>query len=227
MWLILLAILVLLALLAPQWWAKAVLKRYSATRSDLQGSGGELAEHLISRFKLDGVSVETTALGDHYDPRAKAVRLQEQNYHGRSLTAVACAAHEVGHAIQDHSHYKPLRLRSRLAGTAASWEKIAAYALIAAPVLTIITRVPHPGAILLLIAVLSMSLSAIVHLITLPVEWDASFARALPILKQGEYIPARDLASVRKILLACALTYAASSLASMLNVWRWLRVLKR
>ena len=66
-----------------------------------------------------------------------------------------------------------------------------------------------------------------VHVLTLPTEVDASFHRALPLLVSGEYIPAEDLPAARKILAACALTYVAGSLAGLLNVWRWLRILRR
>ena len=72
-----------------------------------------------------------------------------------------------------------------------------------------------------------MSLPVLVHLVTLPVEFDASFKRAMPILEQGGYLSEEDLPRARRILTACALTYFAASLASMLNFWRWIRVLKR
>ena len=72
-----------------------------------------------------------------------------------------------------------------------------------------------------------MLLNTVVHLITLPVELDASFGRALPILKEGQYISNTDYRAARKILTACALTYLASSLSGLLNFWRWLRVFRR
>jgi Zn-dependent membrane protease YugP len=73
----------------------------------------------------------------------------------------------------------------------------------------------------------SMGAAAIVHLVTLPVELDASFGKALPILSRGNYISAKDEAAVRRILRAAALTYVAASLASLLNVWRWIALLRR
>lgn len=66
-----------------------------------------------------------------------------------------------------------------------------------------------------------------VHILTLPTEFDASFKRALPILTTGSYIPPEDIPAARKILLACALTYVAGALVSLLNVWRWIRILRR
>jgi Zn-dependent membrane protease YugP len=67
----------------------------------------------------------------------------------------------------------------------------------------------------------------LVHLLTLPTEFDASFNRALPLLASGKYIPHEDLPAAKKILLACALTYVANALVGLLNVWRWIRILRR
>lgn len=74
--------------------------------------------------------------------------------------------------------------------------------------------------------ILLISISVVVHLFTLPVEFDASFNRALPILERGGYLPRADLPAARRILKACALTYVASSLASLLNLWAWIRFLR-
>jgi Zn-dependent membrane protease YugP len=72
-----------------------------------------------------------------------------------------------------------------------------------------------------------LALPAVVHLITLPVEWHASFRLALPILERGRYLDQQQMPAARRILTACALTYLASSLASLLNLWRWLRIVLR
>jgi len=80
---------------------------------------------------------------------------------------------------------------------------------------------------LLIVVVLSMLVNTVVHLVTLPVEFDASFGRALPILREGQYISKTDYRAARKILLACALTYVASSLSGLLNFWRWIKVFRR
>ena len=71
-----------------------------------------------------------------------------------------------------------------------------------------------------------MASAVVIHLVTLPVEFDASFNRALPILDRGGYLPRSDLPAARRILKACALTYVASSLAGLLNLWRWIRYLR-
>ncbi len=80
---------------------------------------------------------------------------------------------------------------------------------------------------MLLAGLAVMSMGALVHLVTLPVEWDASFRRALPILEQGRYISPNDMDGARKILTAAALTYVAASLGGLLNVWRWIMLMRR
>jgi Zn-dependent membrane protease YugP len=205
------------------------MARYSqpADRYSEQGSGAELARHLLDRFDLGQIKVEETKSGDHYDPVARAVRLSPGNYAGHSLTAVTVAAHEVGHAIQ-HSRSEALfRARQRLARAAVVAERVAGILLIAAPVVFILTRVPQAGALTILIGVLSMALGTVVHLVTLPVEFDASYRKALPILKEGNYLQDGDLQHAEKILKAAALTYVAGSLASLLNLGRWIAVFRR
>ncbi|MFY0989650.1 zinc metallopeptidase [Halomonas sp. C05BenzN] len=223
---IILAVALLLAIfLLPNLWAKWVLDRHALPRDDYPGTGGEFAEHLLSRLGIDGVQVELTDQGDHYDPEARRVRLSRDIHGGRSLTAVTVAAHEVGHAIQHHRGYAPLMARSRLVAVAQQAEKIGALLMMAAPFLFILTRMPGGMLIVLLAAVLSFGTAALVHLVTLPVEFDASFQRALPLLR--EYIPPYDMPGARHVLTACAFTYVAASLASLLNLGRWLVILRR
>ncbi len=226
MLLAIIGLLILALTLLPALWAKAVLRRYSGVRSDYPGSGGELARHLLDRHGLQQVAVETTEQGDHYDPLAKVVRLAPEHYNGRSLTAVTVAAHEVGHALQDHAGYAPLAWRTRLVRLAQGAEKAGAVLMLALPVLTVLTRAPSAGLVVLLAGLASFGTAILVHLVTLPVELDASYRRALPLLASG-YLPRNDLRPARQILTACAFTYVAASLFSVLNLWRWLAILRR
>lgn len=221
-----LIVLVLAAIFGPQLWARYILKCHSKHRDEIPGTGGELAIHLIENGKLEGVTVEKIPQGDHYDPIAKVVRLSESVYDGKSLTAVVVAAHEVGHAIQDRLNYAPLRFRTRLVGLAALSERLGAMILIALPFITALTRVPATGALMLIAGLGVLLVPVVVHLVTLPVEFDASFKRALPILALG-YLPEKEMPAARRILTACALTYVAASLSAMLNFWRWISFLRR
>lgn len=226
-------VVLIIALLAcvflPSVWVKHVLKKYSkpTDRYRGKGSGAELARYLLDRFELGSVKVEETEIGDHYDPQAKVVRLSPDNFSGHSLTAVTVAAHEVGHAIQDARGEALFKTRQRLVGAAMKGEKVASFMLVLAPILFLLTRIPQAGALMLLIGVASMALGTVVHLVTLPVELDASYGKALPILEEGNYLHDGDLPHARKILKAAALTYVAGSLASLLNLGRWIAVLRR
>lgn len=220
------AVLVIAAVFGPQLWAHYILKRHSRHRDEIPGTGGELAVHLIENSKLDGVTVERIPGGDHYDPVAKVVRLSEAVHDGKSLTAVVVAAHEVGHAIQDRFGYAPLKWRTRLVTVAALSERLGAIILIALPFVTALTRVPATGALMLAGGLAVLLIPVVVHFVTLPVEFDASFRRALPILALG-YVPREELPAARRILTACALTYVAASLAALLNFWRWIYFLRR
>ncbi|RMH04310.1 MAG: zinc metallopeptidase [Nitrospirae bacterium] len=223
-----LLIMVILALLfGPQLWTHWIFAKYRRHREDYPGTGAEFARHLLDRFRLTHVKVDTTDLGDHYDPQTRTVRLLPDHYHGKSLTAVVVAAHEVGHAIQDATGYAPLRERTSLVRLAQRAEKFGAFVMMGIPIMAGLTRSPAGGLLVFLAGLAIMSLSAFVHLITLPVEWDASFRRALPVLEHGRYLSPRDHEAARRILTAAALTYVSASLASLLNIWRWLVLLRR
>jgi Zn-dependent membrane protease YugP len=226
MHLLVLFLLLLALILGPQLWVRRVLQRHNRDDDSLAGTGGELARHLLDRYGLDKVKVESSELGDHYDPEAKAVRLTPDKLSGRTLTAITTAAHEVGHALQDFSGYAPFRWRSRLVGMAQGAEKLGSFLLFAVPVLTAVTKAPGAGLLMLLAAVCTLGMGIVVQLATLPVEWDASFGKALPILRSG-YIDEQKYPAARRILRACALTYVAASLAGLLNFWRWMRLLRR
>ena len=221
-------IVLLVVIFAPQFWTQYVFKKYSKELDAFPGTGGELAEHLINKFELSDVKVEQLESDDnHYDPEQKTIRLSPQVYAEKSLTSVVIAAHEVGHAIQHQSAYRPLYLRWRMARVVAISEKIAAVMLVAFPFAAILTKLPLIGGLMLFCGIMILFLPVMFHLITLPVELDASFNRALPILEHGQYLPKSAIPIARKILMAAAFTYFAASLASVLNFYRWLVFLRR
>jgi len=223
----LLLIVVVIVIFGPQLWTRRVFAQYSVPRPDYPGTGGELARHLLDRFDMKHIKVETTEVGDHYDPLTKAVRLTPDKFNGKSLTAITVAAHEVGHAIQDHTGYQPLAERTRLVRVAHVAEKAGVVVMMGIPIAAALARTPVAGVLVMVAGMATMGISALVHLVTLPVEWDASFRRALPVLQQGNYLSPQDMQGARRILTAAALTYVAASLASLLNLWRWIAFLRR
>lgn len=224
---IILIILLLALIFGPQWWAQYTFRRYGKKRDDIPGTGAELARHLLEKMNITDVGVEQTDKGDHYDPESRMVRLSADNHNGHSLTAVAVAAHEVGHAIQHHRGDKLLDRRTRLIRSAQLAQQIGAGMMFAIPVITALTHAPQSGLLLFLVGLGSMGMATLVHLVTLPVEWDASFHKALPLLSHGRYVSEKDARAVKRILRAAALTYVAASLASLLNLARWFRFFRR
>lgn len=214
------------AIAAPQWWVKHAIRKHGVHRPDFPGTGGELARHLLDRFGMDDVGVEATDKGDHYDPDARVVRLAKDNYDGSSVTAVAVAAHEVGHAIQDHRGESMLKLRNVMARMAVATDLVASVFFYAAPVLGIFVRTPAAFFAMVAIGIGLLAFRVLVHLVTLPVEYDASFQKALPILEEGGYISEDDLPAARTVLKAAALTYVAGALMSLINLAQWLRILR-
>jgi hypothetical protein len=207
----------------PFIWARLVLSWHGTDRADLPGTGGEMARHLLDQAGVDDVAVEMSGSGDHYDPGDKAVRLEGRHMDGRSISAVAVAAHEVGHALQHRDGDTALIRRQRLIEKTAKLERVGSAIIFLAPVAGLITRHPAPLFAMAAIGVGVMAIRVIVNLVTLPVELDASFNRALPALTAGNYLEGPDLAAARRVLGACALTYVAGSLASLLNFYRWIR----
>jgi Zn-dependent membrane protease YugP len=224
---LLLALIILAFIFGPGLWVQRIMARYSAPDDRYEGTGGELARHLLDRLGLEQVKVEETEQGDHYDPQEKSVRLTSDKLNGRSLTAITVAAHEVGHAIQDADGYAPLRMRTQLVGVTRHMERAGAAVLLAAPFLGLLMRAPSVTALMFLGGLMSLGTSTLVHLITLPMEMDASFSRALPMLEKGEILISGDGPHARRLLKAAALTYVAASLMSLLNIARWLALLRR
>ncbi len=221
-------IILLLALVyGPQLWVQSVLKRYNRKpEANFPGTGGELARHLLNRYDLGEVRVEVTEGGDHYDPRERCVRLTQDKFDGKTLTAITVAAHECGHALQ-HAASEPLfLLRTRLARTTLAAQRIGSFLLFAAPFAVLLTKAPSVAAFNIAGAFLIMGSTVVIHLLTLPVEIDASFRKALPLLDSG-YLDKSQMPAARSILRAAAWTYVAASLASLLNFWRWFAILRR
>ena len=221
------ALIVIAIIFGPSLWVKMVMRRYSTEQSEIPGTGGELAKHLIERFSLKDVEVEVTELGDHYDPIEKKVRLSQEHYESKSLTAIAIAAHEVGHAIQDQQGDKRLATRTKMAPVVDKVARWSAVILSLSPVIGIITRHPMPFSFLLVLGLSGFIARMMVHAVTLPIEFDASFSKALPLLREGNYVSPSNEKAVSRILRAAALTYVSAALADILNLGRWAVILLR
>ena len=210
----------------PSLWIKHVLKHYGNERADLPGTGAELARHLLDAAGLQAVKVETTDLGDHYDPESRTVRLLPQHHDGRSVAAVAVAAHEVSHAVQHARGERAFQLRYDLVKNLTWIDRLATGILLLAPVVFLIVKAPALLILQIVAGILLLAIRVVVHIVTLPVEFDASFGKALPALKRGGYLSKADLPAARRVLRAAAWTYVAAALATLLDVARWFRILR-
>jgi len=228
MFVLILGVVLLLLVLFPQFWVKYVMRKHHKADPAIPGTGGELAQHLVQRYELEGIKVEQCEEGrDHFDPNDRAVRLSPSNYTGKSLTAVAVAAHEVGHAIQFHRNEPIFELRKKYIPLAAKFTRFGIALMWSIPVAALVLRSPVAVATVLSLSILLQVIGALAYLIILPEEWDASFNKALPILTQGDYINDQQQGAVREVLRAAALTYFAAALANVFNIGRWLMVLRR
>lgn len=170
-----------------------------------------LAANGITNVKVEGVP---GFLSDHYHPSQKVLRLSPEIHDGRSVSALAVAAHEVGHAIQDARKYPALVLRSTVA-PAAAFSSNAAMLILGGGFLLQYIGIAMPT--LMLIACIAFTVSVLFTLITLPVEFDAS-ARAMNQLETLQLTGGAEAVAARKVLNAAALTYVAAAVAAMLNL---------
>ena len=193
--------------------------RYFKVSSRLGYTGEQTARRILDANGLYNVRIEMVPgrLSDHYDPRSNVVRLSEDIYYGTSVTSVAVAAHECGHAIQHAKGYVPLNLRSSLVPVVNFASNIS-WLLIA---LGFIMRGPF-----LEIGILLFSASVLFQIITLPVEFNAS-NRALVQLGDLGIVEGKELSQSRKVLTAAALTYVAAALTSVLQLLRLVAIANR
>jgi len=205
----------------PRLWVRHVLKQHSREDGNFPTTGGELARELLDRYHLGMVKVEPTDVSDHYDPEAKAVRLTRDKFERKSLASVATAAHEVSHALQDASGYLPFVWRSHLVKVAQATGQLGSIVLVAVPATALLTSRALPPVIVGMAVFSMLGTGLAVQLATVPTEFNASFGRALPMLRDG-YISGKQEKNAKKILFACSLTYVASSLVAFLNFWPWL-----
>lgn len=183
-------------------------------------SGAEVAARILRDASIHNVTIEPVQgmLSDHYDPTAKALRLSHDVFYGRSIAAAGVAAHEVGHAIQDASGYRWLRMRSALVPVLKFTSPLALPTLLVGTVLMSMGMIfGKPVAVL---GVVLFGALVLFQLVTLPVEFDAS-RRALESVERAGLI-AGETGGARKVLNAAALTYVAAAVASIGQLLYWL-----
>ncbi|MCR4398539.1 MAG: zinc metallopeptidase [Firmicutes bacterium] len=194
---------------------RGTFERYSRYRASSGKTGGEVARELLNGTRLDDVGLERvhSSMGDHYDPRARVLRLSPQVYDGASVAALGVAAHEVGHALQHDLGYAPLSARNAFLpvaqfGSSAAWPLF---------LLGFIAGIPT----LMDLGILFFFAAVLFQVITLPVEYNAS-NRAMELLEAGGYVSVSEAPAVRQVLNAAALTYVAATAMAVAQLVRLL-----
>lgn len=180
-------------------------------------SGAEAAREILNRAGLVNVPVQEIPgqLTDHYDPSKRALSLSAENFRGRSVAAVGVAAHEAGHALQHQASYAPLNLRMALVPIT----QFASYAWVGVMLLGMVLGLAK----LIWVAIAVFSVMMVFHLVTLPVEFDASRRAKEQLLGLG-IVQAEESRGVNKVLSAAALTYVAALVGSIMQLLYFLSV---
>ncbi len=192
-------------------------KKYKKINNKKLISGAETARKILSANGLDKIYVVETQgyLTDHYDPRAKVIRLSQDIYRGETIAAASVATHEVGHAIQDKENYKFMRIRSSLVPITNIGSKFG-YLVILAGVFLNMMGLLYLGLILL-------GSILLFQLVTLPVEFNAS-KRGKKNLEKLNILTKSELNSASKVLGAAAFTYVASFITTIIELMRYLLI---
>ena len=197
---------------------KTTFNKYSAYRSMSGMTGAQAAERILHAAGIYDVRVQHVSgnLTDHYDPRNKTLALSDPVYNSTSVAAIGVAAHECGHAVQHFEGYAPLSIRGALVpvvnfGSMISW-----------PLIIIgLFMNDQMSSFLIDIGILLFMVAVAFHLITLPVEINAS-RRAVKVLGNSGMLREDEVGGVKKVLRAAAMTYVASAAAMILQLLRLL-----
>ncbi|NLV20520.1 MAG: zinc metallopeptidase [Syntrophomonadaceae bacterium] len=207
----------LLLSIYAQFKVKSTFNKYSSVRSMKGITGRDVAYNLLRNNGINNVNVEAIrgSLTDHYDPSAHVLRLSETVYDNDSIAAIGVAAHEVGHAIQHQQGYKPMEIRQKIVPV-TNFASTASF-----PILLI--GLIFASTDLIMVGILLFSAVVLFHLVTLPVEFNAS-NRAVLQLSQIGLISNQEVPMVKKVLGAAALTYVAAALSAIANLLYYLAI---
>ena len=191
--------------IAPVIWLNIVFKKNDEILVNMPFTGLEFGKIILNEMGLNEVKIEKSLTVDHYDLNEKKVKVSEDRLSKKSLTAISIVCHEIGHAIQHHEKYKPLEQRTSLVKNTAWISQLGNGLLMVGFPTILATGSYHLIKICLLLVLLSLLIGVVVHLITLEVELDASFNKALPIIKNK--VPPEYHKACQSILRAAAFTY--------------------
>ncbi|MFP4198154.1 MAG: zinc metallopeptidase [Halanaerobium sp.] len=203
----------LLLAVYAQYKVKNTFNKYNEIQLSSNITGADAARKILTRNKLSNIEIRKSdgKLSDHYDPKNKTLNLSSDVYNNSSIAAVGVAAHEVGHAIQDKENYKPLSLRASLVPAA----NIGSSFGLPLAVFGFFIRADF----LIMTGFVLFSAAFLFHLVTLPVEFNAS-NRAISNLKSTDLLTESEIKGAQKVLKAAAFTYVATTLVALANMLR-------
>jgi len=220
---ILYLIFLFILFVAPVIWYNYIFKKNDKVLINMPFTGFEFGKELLQEHNLNDVQIEATKLGDHYDLINKKVMVLEDRLGKKSLTSITIICHEIAHAIQHKENYKPLKRRNVIIRNTSWITQLGSGILLIGFPIIFATGSYGFIKICLAIAAFSLLISALIHIITLDVEIDASFNKAYPIIKQK--VPAEYHEACRSILLAAALTYVIGVFRSFFSLrFIWLLI---
>lgn len=192
---------------------KITYSKYQKQENTKRLTGFDVARQILDRNNLQDILILETSgyLSDHYDPTKKVIKLSTDIYNGNTISSVAVAAHECGHAIQDKDNYKPMRIRSKIVPTVNLLTKLGYLSIVIGAIFDY--RLMEIGVILLLSILLF-------QIITLPVEFNASH-RALKQIDNLNLLSSNEQKGAKKVLIAAAFTYVAAVLTTLMQILRY------
>lgn len=204
------------------------MAKYAKVTASGNLTAKQLVEQIAAEHHLE-IRVETasSSQGDHYDPRSKCVRLTDEIINSNSVTALAVAAHECGHALQDAQNYLPLKIRNVVIHVSNFASRLLTPLIILSVIASLFTMTMAGYEFmqwLLLGFCITYGLSALVSFITLPTEFDAS-RRGAKMLKEMNLVESKEeQRGVRKVLTAAANTYVVAFAMSLIYFLRFLSI---
>lgn len=212
-WYIILVVPALILTGLAQWKVKSTYAKWREYPNSRGMTGAQVAQYMMDQNGIDDVSIQEISgeLSDHYDPSSKVVNLSHEVYAGTSIASIGIACHEVGHVIQHHTDYAPIKLRMAIIPLTNLGSTLAM------PLILLGIFINISG--LAWLGILCFSLSTLFQLVTLPVEFDASH-RALRTIDSCGLFQGSDYRGAKSVLVAAALTYVAALFVSLMQLLR-------
>ena len=209
-------LILIFLLITPVIWLNYVFAKNDKTLINMPFNGLEFGNNILNEIGLENVKIEKSLIGDHYDLLEKKVKVSESRLSKKSLTAISIVCHEIGHAIQHNENYKPLEQRTKIVKSTAWISQLGSGLLLIGFPTILATGSYSLMKICLILVLISLCIGIIVHIVTLEVELDASFKRALPIIQKN--VPSEYHDACKAVLKAAALTYIIGVIRNFLSL---------